>query len=390
MSESNGNGNGHANGNGNGNGHAKVFSLKPAIDPATQAILEARDHALRDERLNRPMKAFFCLVLDRSLDPAYYHPHPRGVVTLSDTVLAEDFRVSNRTIYTWKRKIEECDYFWLTAQFRKNMWPITTYHLTCLHRPQRGRTDRDGTYGSAGVGRPPPQNPGLGARRPGQPGLPLPGSRPTPRKPKNADLLRISGGSGKTLRLSAEENFGSEPKNISGESRSQLRARAEENFGSEPKKTSGESRSPLRARAEADCQHIEGETTKEGDRDRGGEGEGAPPDQKFEQWSREVETMFPSKLRKLQGELKEKLATARTNQARHEWKRRLAVVDERLLGGKVEDAPQPKPAAPAPKPKEPTSEDRIAGARYLMSLGKPIPWKLTKAEKAALKEVPHV
>src|SRR6185436_14644305 len=116
-----------------------------------------------------------------------------GVVTMSDTVLAEVFRVSNRTIYTWKKTVADCeDYFWLTQQFRRNMWPITTYHLTCLHRPQRTKTDRDGTYGSDGSGRPPPSSPGLGARKPGQPGLPLPGSRKrAPRKPESHPTLQV-------------------------------------------------------------------------------------------------------------------------------------------------------------------------------------------------------
>jgi hypothetical protein len=257
LATENGNGNGHSNGN--GNGHAKVFQLKPALDPATQAILESREHALHDSRLNRSMKAFFCEVLDRALDPNYYAPNPRGIVTMSDTVLAEVFRVSNRIIYTWKKGVEACGYFWITQQFRKNMWPITTYLLACLHRPPRKKTDSGGTYGSAGVGRPPPQNPGLGARRPGQPCLPLPGTCQKPPKAKSADLQGNSGENGNLVRVSAETDFGSEPKPASGESRNGFRARAETDFGSEPKPISAESRSQLRARAEADCQLKEPE-----------------------------------------------------------------------------------------------------------------------------------
>src|SRR2546422_10842409 len=90
-----------------------------------------------------------------------------GVVTISDSVNAEIFGVSNRSIYVWKKGVEAAGYFWLTDQYRKNMWPITTYHISCLHRPSRGRTDESGTYGISGVGRPRPQNPGLRARQPG-------------------------------------------------------------------------------------------------------------------------------------------------------------------------------------------------------------------------------
>src|SRR6266496_2477000 len=119
--------NGHHNGNGNG----KIFSLQRVMDPDT-----------------------------------------RGVVAISDTVNANKFGVSNRTIYTWKKTVEGCGYFWITDQYRPNMWPLTTYHLTCLHPPPRGRTtDNGGTYGSD-PGRPKPQNPGLGARKPGQKLLP--------------------------------------------------------------------------------------------------------------------------------------------------------------------------------------------------------------------------
>jgi hypothetical protein len=240
--------------NGNGNGHGTIFTLKPALDPDTLAILETRDHALRDQRLLGTMRAFFCLILDRALDPEYYRPHPRGIVTLSDTVLATDFGVSNRTIFTWKRKIEECgDYFWLTRQFRTNMWPITTYHITCLHPPQRGKTDRDGTYGSGRVGRSLPENFPLGARRPGQPGLPLPGSRQKPKAPEKSQTLAIAGLTRNTLPVSPEAHFGSDPKPTSGETRSTLRARPEAHFGRDPKPTSGETRSTLRVRPEADC-----------------------------------------------------------------------------------------------------------------------------------------
>jgi len=280
--EFNGNGHAHGNGNGNGhNGHAKIFSLKPATDPDTLAILDARRSALAEptDRLNRSMKACFCEILDRALDPRFFDA--KGVVTISDSVLAQTFSVSNRTIYTWKKRIEDCGYVWLTQKWKSNMWPITTYHLSCLHKPKRdGKTDTDGTYGG-GRFRSAPVNPGLGARKPGQPALPLPGSRqapplptppeglpgspPTPPESESADLHGISALGRKKLRVSPEENFGSEPKPASGESRSQLRARAEASFGSEPKPASGESRSQLRAGAEASFRHKgDSETSKRG------------------------------------------------------------------------------------------------------------------------------
>lgn len=235
----------------------KVFSLKPATDPDTLSILDARRRALAEpnERLNRSMKACFCEILDRALHPVFFDS--KGVVTISDTVLAQVFGVSNRTIYTWKRKLEDSGYVWLTQKWKSNMWPITTYHLTCLHKPRRDeKTDADGTYGGGRL-RSSPVSPGLGARKPGQPQLALPGSRQSPPDTKSEEMQGTSGQTGKTLRPKPEENFGSEPKAASGGSRRNDRAGAEENFGSEPKSASGESRSQLRPTPEADCRHIE-------------------------------------------------------------------------------------------------------------------------------------
>src|SRR2546428_5823703 len=225
--------------NGNGNGHAKIFALKPATDPDTLLILETRRRANSDDRLNRSMKACFLEIVDRALNPNFFDY--KGVVTLSDTFLADIFGVSNRSVYNWKKQIAECGYVWLTRKFKSNMWPITQYHLTCLHKPRREeKTDPDGTYGG-GKFRPAPVNPGVGARKPGQPGLSLPGSRQPPPETKSDEMKGISAQNRKKLPVSPETNFGSEPKPISGESRNPLRARAETVFGSEPKSVAGES-----------------------------------------------------------------------------------------------------------------------------------------------------
>ena len=230
------NGNGHFNGNGNGHG---IFTLAAKPDPDTIAVLETRRAARSDTRLTRSMKACFDEVADRALNPAFYDA--KGIVAISDTVLAEIFSVSNRTVYTWKYKLQECGYVWLNHKFKTNMWPLTTYHLSALHKaPRLQKTDADGTYG-AGKFRPAPLNPGLGARKPGQPSLPLPGSR--------------------TL---AEDTKSEEMQGISGENRFSLRVSPEANFGSEPKPASGESRNPLPVRPEADCRHKKAKALRSG------------------------------------------------------------------------------------------------------------------------------
>jgi hypothetical protein len=259
----NGNGNGHHE---NGNGKTPAFQIKPATDPQTFVILDARRNALADERLTRSEKAAYCEILDRSLNPSLYDQKGRGIVTISDASLAELFRVTVRTIYTWKQNLIAAGLVWISKQFRPNMWPLTTYHISCLHRrPPAGKTDAEGTYGKSDTFRPPP-TPGLGARRPGQRGLALPGTRtPAPplsevataADPKNAEIQPISALARNALRLSAEEKIGSEPKLRSAQSRRKDRLRAEEKIGSEPKLRSAQSRSEDRPPTDPDFGHLQ-------------------------------------------------------------------------------------------------------------------------------------
>ena len=224
MNESNG---------GNGNGHG-IFQLAPKADPETLAIIDARRDARADTRLTRSMKACFDEIADRAQNPNFYEA--KGIVTISDSVLAGTFGVSLRSIYTWKHQIAACGYVHLGRQPKSNMWPITKYYLTCLHRgPATQRTDRDGTYGVGRVRSLP--SPPHGARQPGQPGLPLPGSRSPAPFPKNTKTPAISGQAGKKLPVSPEASCGSRPKPVAGLTRSQLRARPEIPCGSDPKPT---------------------------------------------------------------------------------------------------------------------------------------------------------
>ena len=229
----------------NGNGHPKIFSLKPATDPDTLAILDARRRVLAEKRLTRSMKALFCEVLDRALNPTMRGFLCKGVVAASDTTLARHFMVSARTVYTWKYAVADLGYFWISKKFVTNHEPITVYNITALHPPKEsemqnadgasqtgpvrygGWVDRDGKHHLGA----------LGARTPGQPGLPLPGSRQPPPAAESASLQGISGETGKKLRVTPEEKIGSHPKPISGLTRSQFRVRPEASFRSHPKQT---------------------------------------------------------------------------------------------------------------------------------------------------------
>lgn len=364
----------------------KVFSLTPTTDPITLAILDARRVALADDRLSGSMKAFFCEVLDRSLNPRWYKI--KGIVTVSDPILAQVFRVSMRTIYTWKTRLAECGHIWLTKKGRSNMWPITTYHLSCIHREQlQEKTDEDGTYGSAKV-RHAPMNPGLGCRKPGQPALPLPGSRQHVPEHESAKLQAISGGSREKDRARAEELIGSDPKKGSGESRSKDRVRPEERIGSDPKPIAGVTRSEPPARPEENSQHRETQVRES----VGSEvkGEGRPPlDLKFEGWRKSLEKLFPRELEKMKADLGIQLKRAKPED-RADWKRRLSAVEAQIYGGKVpEEGVTPRPALAAARSQvenpPASAEEVLEGARYLLSVKKGR--SLTPLQKAALETV---
>ncbi|MGC3958138.1 MAG: hypothetical protein QM813_09430 [Verrucomicrobiota bacterium] len=322
--------NGHQNGNGSGHG---IFGLVAKTDPDTLAVLVARRACRADSRLTRSMKSCFDEIADRCLNPQFYDV--KGVATISDTILAEIYAVSCRTIYTWKQRIAECGYLWITKKPKTNMWPLTTYHLTCLHRPMRQqRTDADGTYGG-GKFRSAPANPGLGARRPGQASLPLPGSRQVAPPSEKQDLQAISAESRNFIPLSPEDSFGSEPKLVSAESRSEVRAAPEAVIGSEPKPSSAESRNLPPPSAEVGFRHIKAKAIDSGTQ-LGGKGDSdasSPPDLELEKFKNRLNGMFDSKLVTLEKELRGKLDSAKTPASREHWKVRLAAVKAHRLGG---------------------------------------------------------
>lgn len=281
----------------NGNGQSsqpyrqKNFEIKPSTDPDTLKILEARDKALGDPSLSRPVRAFVCFIVDRCLNPRFFDE--KGVVCMADSIAAEKFGVTVRTIYDWRHWPGIERYLWFSKKGRPNMWPMMVYHLACLHPAPREekRTDAGGTYAGGASDRFAPgedlaaagrerRNAALAAKR-AQKNLPLQGgmavvpeakvpvatpqtgSRPAFRLPKSATFRAISAEARENVRLWAEENFGSEPKKISAQSRRKLRLPAEENFGSEPKKTSAAGRSSPPPPAEADCRHLETQNEKE-------------------------------------------------------------------------------------------------------------------------------
>lgn len=80
-----------------------------------------------------------------------------------------------------------------------------------------------------------------------------------------------------------------------------------------------------------------------------------PPMEPFDVWLRNISRMYPSNWITIKAELKLKLSRARSPEAKAEWRRRLAVIEEKLLGPPVND-PQPTTAQEPVGPPVPESE----------------------------------
>ena len=102
-----------------------------------------------------------------------------------------------------------------------------------------------------------------------------------------------------------------------------------------------------------------------------GGGRGTPPlNGASEKFIENLEGLYPSRLLKLQGEIKTKLRSARSELTKTHWKKYLAAVDAKLFG----DVPEDEPAKPLPvaraQPKEPTRKELMEGAQYAISIGR--------------------
>jgi len=287
----------NGNGNGHTNGHDQIFRLQRTTDPDTLAILKSREAALKDPKLNRSEKSFVCFAIDRALHPDAYRNFEKGVTCIADSIVAEIFGVTERTVYNWRHNEAIRAYIWFSKTRRPDKWAMMVYHLSALHPPPVEKTEwidpAGGSYAAGAKARPPEPNPDKAAQgratrnarlatKRAQQTLALPGglavvtgnSAPPP-LPESAVLQGISADSRSNFRPTAETDFGSQPKPISADSRNGFRLTAETNFGCEPKPISAVSRKTLRSPAETGCRYKEPEKelqklTKKG-------GEGTPP-----------------------------------------------------------------------------------------------------------------
>lgn len=98
------------------------------------------------------------------------------------------------------------------------------------------------------------------------------------------------------------------------------------------------------------------------------DGEALPTEKQFQDWLKSLDGQFPSRLRDLEKAFTKKLALAQSPEARTEWNKRLAVVRDRLLGGPVQDKPQPKPVRADQKPALSFEQQKKAWEKAMKSL----------------------
>lgn len=85
-----------------------------------------------------------------------------------------------------------------------------------------------------------------------------------------------------------------------------------------------------------------------------------PPDKEFQQFLKSLEGLYPSRLHKLEKDLTLKFRAARSPEAKAEWKRRLEGVQNKLLGGPVDDkAVDPKPTIQVKPKMSPEEQSRL-------------------------------
>ena len=337
------------------NVNGKIFNLVRPEPDLTTLILGARDEVVEDNSLSIGARLMFVRILDLSVRQAS-NVRP-GVVTISQTKLAEKFGVSLRTIWNWKTELVTARVIWMSSQPMPNAWPIDTYHVSAVHPPHNSgdKTSVEGLWGN-GARQRRPEHVGMGARQPGQRQIPGTGVRSNRLRvansfqpPSKSSILPTNATPRRSgLPASVATGCGGEPKQVASHRRKDLRRGAETGCEPPPKQVAAGHRKSLRATAETDCEHIKAEVAGSSHFE-GGKDTTPPPtevEKAFRTWESGLDKQFPRELEKLQNLLRVQMGSVKTDAAREMVRRKLAAVNLRLMGPTVEE---PKPVrSPAP------------------------------------------
>jgi len=351
----------------------------------------------------------FCYLVDCALTFGTYIR--RGVVKFADSDLAREFNVHPKTIFNWKKALEARGRVWITERWNKNSFPSTVYNITAIvgqrelplnvesqdgslvedqnftsNRRRRQAVRHDSTTGK------------FVCRLHGQSGCVLCRAALPPRiylEPSAAETLEKSqqnSHSRKILPSTTATDCHPPRQLVAAHNGNGLPSSSASNCHPERQPFAAGDGKPLPQSTATDC-HPDRKTVadnkKTRDRDLSsdrGMGETLPTEKQFQAWIKSLDGMFPSRLRLTEQAISKKLALAKSPEAKAEWKRRLKIIQDRILGGPVPDeAPkQPRPVRAAAPSKPMTKEEVLTGARYLIENRKT--HLLTDSHKAALKE----
>lgn len=346
-------------------GHRPVFKLAPAEADITTLILGARDEVVNDPNLSLGARLMFTIILDRSVRQST-NIKP-GVVTVSQTKLAEVLGVGRRSIWNWKDELVRRGVIWMTSQPMPNAWPIDTYHVTALHAPARRdeKTTVEGAWGN-GQRQVRPANASFFARRNV---VPLAPDFQTPEK--SSILPNNAAPRGKVVPPSGEI-WCHGPGKSGATGRGTVVPRAVERSFSGPGKSGAtasgtvvprpvESEFPLKKAKVPGFRAIEGGTT--------------PPDQHdeaFKRWESRLDDMRNSDLRKQEEIATKEFQAAKSIPARELGKRKLVAIRSRLLGPAVADVEKKtatvRTTTPKPTPM-PLDQRRKLLSKHLKEVG---------------------
>jgi hypothetical protein len=337
-------------------------------DNRTGIILRARREALRDGDLDFGARCLFCLLLDLSL--SRYTQRADGVVCISVTKLSEELKCAARTIYEWKKQLEEKRFIWVTEQRMPNMWPLNTYHVSALDSPNEPHQlpTRDGTWGN-GARRSRPETSGDGARS-----LACKKQHATGRVTtlNCASLAQNAGATGSPAQASAAKLAAGSRKVLTGEPQN-LRlgtAKSAAGSGKTPQLPAAKKNMP---RPQQTAVNRESIAVVSSHKETSVGGEGAPTPSRAA-WERKLGKMFDRELRGIKADLlkQQREADQSDNAMIADISLRIEAVDRALYGGDTPKRKQPRPAATAKAaPKAaPTQEEILEGAKYLVSIGK--------------------
>lgn len=366
--------NGNGNGNGNANGHTKIFDLAPKQDPMLSVYVPAaRRKVCQNTKICEAARMFFCWLTDMSLLPGVNTR--KGVVRFSDRDLAIRFRRNEKTIRNWKRAVESTGEVWTNEKWMKNSFPLTIYNITCIVgqatlpmniESEDGNLPDDEIFSSnrrrlqvaprsRESGKFVCRLHGLAncqdCRRITPPGVPVSvATAVTPQKTEE------NGSSGKILppttaidcrpprQLVAAHHGNTLPSPTAIDCREARQLVAAEHGNRLPRPAA------IGCRGERQTVADNGETGGKSLSNSGGKGEALPTEKQFQDWLRSLDGMYTSRLKDLERTFTMKIQKAQSPEAKSEWKRRLAIVQERLLGGPVEDRPLAKRVRKDPRP----------------------------------------